>query len=43
MAPYDGSPGRVVIRNISPPGPLMGFDVLINQAPGPRVRPGTHD
>ena len=29
MAPYDGSPGRVVIRNISPAGPVMTFDVLV--------------
>jgi immune inhibitor A len=32
MAPYDGSPGRVTIRNISPAGPVMHFDVLV--APG---------
>jgi immune inhibitor A len=29
MAPYDGSPARVVIRNISPAGPLMTFDILV--------------
>jgi hypothetical protein len=29
MAPYDGSPIRVTIRNISPPGPSMRFDVLV--------------
>jgi immune inhibitor A len=29
MAPYDGSPGRVVIRNISPAGRVMTFDVLV--------------
>jgi immune inhibitor A len=29
MAPYDGSPGRVVIKNISPAGPVMTFDVLV--------------
>ena len=29
MAPYDGSPGRVVIRNISPEGRVMTFDVLV--------------
>lgn len=29
MAPYDGGPGRVVIRNLSPPGPEMRFDVLV--------------
>jgi len=29
MAPYDGSPGRVVIRNISPAGPVMTFDILV--------------
>jgi immune inhibitor A len=32
MAPYDGGPARVVIRNLSPPGPEMRFDVLV--APG---------
>jgi immune inhibitor A len=32
MAPYDGGPPRVVIRNLSPPGPEMRFDVLV--APG---------
>jgi hypothetical protein len=34
MAPYDGSPTRVVIRNISPAGPLMRFDVLMAPASG---------
>jgi immune inhibitor A len=29
MAPYDGTPGRVVIRNISPAGQVMTFDVLV--------------
>jgi len=29
MAPYDGSLGRVVIRNISPAGPVMTFDILV--------------
>jgi immune inhibitor A len=29
MPPYDGSPARVVIRNISPPGRTMTFDVLV--------------
>ena len=29
MAPYDGSPVRVAIRNISPAGRLMSFDVWI--------------
>lgn len=29
MAPWDGSPGRVVIRNISPAGRVMTFDVLV--------------
>ncbi len=32
MAPYDGGPSRVVIRNLSPSGPEMRFDVLV--APG---------
>jgi len=29
MMPYDGGPVRVTIRNISPSGPSMRFDVLI--------------
>jgi hypothetical protein len=29
MAPYDGGPGRVVLRNFSPAGPDMRVDVLI--------------
>src|SRR5262249_51676034 len=29
MAPYDGGPARVTIRNISPAGPLMRLDVLV--------------
>jgi immune inhibitor A len=29
MAPYAGGPSRVVIRNLSPPGPEMRFDVLV--------------
>jgi len=29
MAPYDGGPARVTIRNISPAGPVMHFDVLV--------------
>jgi len=29
MAPYDGSPVRVTIRNISPSGPSMRLDVLM--------------
>jgi immune inhibitor A len=35
MAPYDGGPVRAVIRNISPPGPVMRFDVLVAPAPAP--------
>lgn len=36
MAPYDGSPGRVTIRNVSPAGAVMRFDVLIAPpAPAP--------
>jgi len=31
MAPYDGSAIRVTIRNISPPGSSMRFDVLVAQ------------
>jgi len=33
MAPYGGGPGRVVIRNFSPAGPVMRFDVLVAPAP----------
>ena len=33
MAPYDGGIARVTIRNISPAGALMRFDVLIAAAP----------
>jgi hypothetical protein len=29
MAPYDGGPARVTIRNLSPAGPVMHFDVLV--------------
>jgi immune inhibitor A len=29
MAPHDGSPARVVLRNLSPAGPVMHLDVLI--------------
>jgi immune inhibitor A len=29
MPPYDGTPGRVVIRNISPAARVMTFDVLV--------------
>jgi hypothetical protein len=29
MAPYDGSPGRVVVRGFSPAGPVMTVDVLV--------------
>jgi len=29
MAPYSGGPSRVVIRNLSPAGPEMRFDVLM--------------
>jgi immune inhibitor A len=32
MAPYDGGPARVVIRNVSPAGPEMRFDVLVAPA-----------
>jgi immune inhibitor A len=28
MAPYDGAPAPVAIRNISPPGPVMRFDIF---------------
>jgi hypothetical protein len=34
MAPYDGSPVRVVVRNVSPAGPVMRFDVLVAPARG---------
>jgi immune inhibitor A len=33
MAPYGGEPVRVVIRNISPAGPVMRFDVLVAPQP----------
>jgi hypothetical protein len=33
MAPYGGEPVRVVIRNFSPSGPEMRFDVLIAPPP----------
>lgn len=33
MSPYDGGPARVVIRNISPAGPVMRFDVLVAPPP----------
>ena len=36
MAPYDGGPSRVVIRNFSPPGPEMHFDVLMAPADASR-------
>jgi len=36
MAPYDGTPARVVIRNISPAGPTMTFDVLVAPSENPR-------
>jgi immune inhibitor A len=29
MAPYDGGPGRVVLRRLSPAGDTMRFDVLV--------------
>jgi hypothetical protein len=29
MAPYGGGPVRAVIRNLSPAGPEMRFDVLV--------------
>jgi hypothetical protein len=33
MAPYDGEPVRVMIRNISPPGRIVRFDVVVNPDP----------
>jgi immune inhibitor A len=36
MAPYDGGPARVTIRNISPAGPVMRFDVLVAPPSEPR-------
>jgi hypothetical protein len=33
MAPYDGGPERVTLRNFSPAGPEMRFDVLIEPVP----------
>jgi hypothetical protein len=38
MAPYDGSPGRVVIRNVSTPGPVVTFDVLVAPPAPPPAR-----
>jgi M6 family metalloprotease-like protein len=38
MAPYGGGPVRAVIRNLSPAGPEMRFDVLV--APGGESPPG---
>src|SRR4029453_9288605 len=32
MAPYHGGPARVVLRNLSPPGPEMRLDVLVAPA-----------
>ena len=29
MAPYAGGPGRVILRNFSPPGPVMSVDVFV--------------
>jgi hypothetical protein len=40
MAPYGGGPTRVAIRNISPAGPVMRFDVLV--APAPAADHGAH-
>ena len=34
MAPHDGGPARVVLRNLSPAGPVMRFDVLVAPAEG---------
>jgi immune inhibitor A len=33
MAPYDGGPTRVALRNFSPAGPVMRFDVLLVAPP----------
>lgn len=33
MAPWSGGPGRVTLRNFSPSGPVMRFDVEIDGAP----------
>jgi len=35
MAPYAGGPARAVIRNISPAGDPMRFDVLLAPVPAP--------
>ena len=35
MAPYGGEPGRVVLRNFSPAGPVMQVDVLVAPAGAP--------
>ena len=34
MAPYDGGPVPITIRNLSPPGLVMRFDVLVAPTPG---------
>jgi hypothetical protein len=40
MAPYDGGPVRVVLRGFSPPGPVMGVDVLVAPSePAPTAAP----
>jgi hypothetical protein len=33
MTPYGGGPVRVVIRNVSPAGPMMRADVLMAPPP----------
>ena len=36
---YDGTPGRFAIRNISPSGPVMSFDIEFLTEPTPAARP----
>jgi immune inhibitor A len=38
-APYDGSRGRFAIRNISPSGEVMSFDVVFDPPPSSPTRP----
>jgi immune inhibitor A len=40
MAPYDGSPGRVVVGNVSPAGETMRFDVHVTPGMPPAAAPG---
>jgi hypothetical protein len=39
MAPYDGTPGRVVIGNVAAAGETMRFDVHVAAPPPPKLVP----